>query len=92
MTKRKTGKHQKHAKDLKSWIKKVKKEAAVEKIIFGTCQNARHTFQPGQVKFREFIDTGLKYKAYTDLGVRDIFVLCKKEFREPLKQIIENFT
>lgn len=91
MTRKKTGKHQKHSKDLKSWIKKVKKESAVEKIVFGTCQNAKHSFSPGQVRFREFIEVGLKYKAYTDLGVRDIFIFCKKEFREPLKQIIENF-
>ena len=85
MPKTKIGKHQKHEKDLKAFINRTKKNEHVDKIILGRCYNTRHSSSPGTVVFKKDISNGIQCSAYTHLGLRDIFIYCKSEFREVLK-------
>lgn len=86
--KNRIGKHFNTGSELNYLIDMAHKNPLINKIILGRAKNVRHSKSPGCIEFREFVEAGIKFKAYTRNGIRDIFTYCDKEVRDLVKESI----
>lgn len=82
--KNKKGKHKSVDKELKTSISWLESLPAVEKIVLGLAESARHSFTPGVIRYQMDTLGGIKVKAYGGKGVMDIFIKVSEENKEEL--------
>ncbi len=70
----KLGKHKTLDKELKRSINWLAKNKFVTKIVLGRVESARHSFTPGDLRYKSTVAGGIKINAYGGKGVMDIFV------------------
>jgi len=69
------GRHQSLGKSYKNLVQNISKVPNIKKIILGKAFNARHSQPPGRLSFKEYTEAGIKYKLYTNNGIRDLFII-----------------
>ncbi len=84
-----SGRHTSIEKELKKSIKWLESLSAVEKVILGVYESARHHYTPGFLRATREVVGGINLNAYGGNGVMKMFVKVKKEnvegFLEALK-------
>lgn len=88
MGKNKKGKHKSVDKELKPSIQWLESFEAVEKVVLGLCESARHSYKPGTLRYQMDRPGGIKIKAYGGNGVIDIFVKVSEEHKSTLLDLI----
>jgi len=69
------GKHQSLCKSYKNLIQNISKLSDIKKIILGKACNVKHSQRPGRLSFKEYTESGIKYRLYTNNGMRDLFII-----------------
>jgi len=82
------GKHKMICKSHKNTLEYLKTINGIKKIILGCGKGGKHAKPPGQLEFCNFTDSGIRYKAFTNRGVRDIFVICKDHNKKKIHEKI----
>jgi len=80
----KKGKHKSVDKELKPSISWLESLPAVEKIVLGLAESARHSYTPGTIRYQMDTLGGIKIKAYGGRGVMDIYIKVSDENKEGL--------
>jgi len=81
------GKHQSLGKSYKNLVQNISKVPNIKKIILGKASNAKHSHPPGRLSFKNYTDAGIKYRLYTNNGIRDLFIIINKNNRKVSKVV-----
>lgn len=85
------GKHKSLEKSYKNLISNLKTIPEIKKIILGKAENVKHSQRPGRLSFLNYTNSGIHYRLYTTNGVRDVYIICQKDYKKNLSSKISKY-
>ena len=86
----KRGRHTTACSKANRAIKRLERDDRVTGTKFGATDNCRTQYSPGHLKFKYFVDAGMKVNAFTENGVITLWVYCAEKDKEGVRALLDS--